>query len=259
MRTFKPFLLISAFLAVFSSCKPDKKVEYTPNANVNMEVVLMDEGSPVNLYDHVELTTGFDFELQLFKLYISNIKLTTTDGSVKLVKDVEIVSLGDDALNKIVLNVPVGTYKSIEIGYGLNPEQNNEDPSSFDQDHPLSNYQNMYWPMIKYRFAKLEGFARSLIDSSAYLVSIHPGTDPLYQVNTYDFAENISIDEDYSKGFVITLDIKDIFDGPAGVIDFSKDGADQVHSIESGPQRDIHIAQRFMENLAAATELELAE
>ena len=242
-----------ALSLTFMSCKEDVKKEYTPQVTSEIEFVVTNGDKEMNLYDHADLSTGFDFELQLFKAYISNIMLIKDDSSEVLLKDVEILELGKDNMHTVSFTIPSGSYTSLRVGYGLTPDQNNSDPTSFDESHPLSNFQSMHWPMIKYRFVKLEGFAKSLTDTTNYLVSMHPGTDPLYQVVSYKFDTPLEVTDGFNSSFRVSMDISDIFDGPAGVIDFSKDNANQVHMTPD----DSYIGQMFMENMAAATKLEL--
>lgn len=250
MRTFKSILLFSAALSLFAACKEDVKEEYTPSKTVELKIVVTDNGSPMMLTDHADLSTGFDFELNLFKLYLSNITLTNTDGTDELVKGVDIVSIGEDGENVVQLSIPYGNYKSLKLGYGLDADQNNSDPSSFDSDHPLSNWQSMHWPMIKYRFVKLEGYATSLTDSSEFLVSIHPGTDPLYQIKSYTFDNGLTVNDNSNSSLELSVDINDLFDGPGGIIDFIN-GGDQVHMTGA----DDEFGERFMVNMASGFEL----
>ena len=158
--------------------------------------------------------------------------------------------------NTTTLTVPYGDYKSIKIGYGLNADQNLSDPASFPQDHPLSNYQSMYWPMIKYRFVKFEGKSNQISTGTDYPIAIHPGKYFLYQTENYDFASTLVVNSNSAQELEIRFDINDIFDGPAGVIDFSKEDANQVHMVDS---LDDLIGARFMNNLARATKLEVVQ
>ncbi len=249
--------LILAALAIFlgiTSCKEDKKEELYVDKTMDMKFVVMNGNNEMALQDTVTLSTGFNFKLQLFRLYVSNITFIKMDGTEHLVKDVDILSpvKGDDNIS--TLNVPYGDYKSIRIGYGLNPEQNLSDPTSFPQTHPLSNYQSMYWPMINYRFLKLEGQSTQISTGTDYLVAIHPGKDALYKVRTYDLASTLEVNSSSTNALQVSFEINDIFDGPAGVIDFSKEGANQVHMED--PMDDI-IGERFMQNFADATKLKI--
>lgn len=255
MKTLKPLFFILSLALVFgvSSCKDDKKEKLNPENNASLKFVIMDGNEEMALNDTAILSTGFEFKLQLLRLYVSDITLIETDGTEYLVKDVDILSpvKGDD--NTTTFTAPYNDYKSIRIGYGLNAEQNLSDPTSFSQEHPLSNYWSMYWPMINYRFLKLEGRSKQLSTNTEYLVAIHPGKDALYKVRTYDFPSTLSVSSSSSPQLAVRFDINDLFDGPGGVIDFSIEDANQVHMIDS---LDDVIGQRFMTNLSAATYLD---
>ncbi|WP_417610021.1 MbnP family protein [Owenweeksia hongkongensis] len=257
MKTLKTFsVAVLALIIGLSSCKEDKKEELNPDKMVKLKFAIMDGNNQMALGDDVKLTTGFDFKLQLLRMYVSDITLTEDDGTLHLVKGVDILSPVKNDDNTTTLNVPYGNYTSIKIGYGVDAEQNLSDPTSFSQNHPLSNYQSMYWPMINYRFVKLEGQSTQTSTSTDYLVSIHPGKDALYQIREYDFSSDLEVNSSSTQELLIQFDINDIFDGSAGVIDFSKEGANQVHMV--GALDDL-IGERFMINLADATKLEVVQ
>lgn len=253
MKISKIFLVaITASLSIVS-CKEDVKEEFTPEGTSSIEFIVTDGNQEIGLNNHTDLSTGYDFTFSLFKAYVSNITLVKSDGTTEvLLKDVALLDLGTTNSNSIKLEIPDGNYTSLRIGYGLDPVQNDSDPTSFDEDHPLSNVQSMSWPMIKYRFVKLEGYAISLTDSSEYLVSIHPGTDPLYQVRTYDL-DDLKVEDGFDNSFNVSIDINHIFDGPFGVIDFATDNANQVHMTPT----DSHIGKMFMENMVSMAKLEV--
>lgn len=254
MKIIKHISLFSVALALFASCKEDVKETETPNKTTTLKVVVLDNGTQVQHGDHSDLSTGFDFELNMFKLYLSNITFIKSDGTEVLAKNVAIVNIGDDTEDEITLSIPYGEYSSVRMGYGLDATQNESDPSSFDSDHPLSNYQSMHWPMIKYRFVKLEGYATSLTDTTEYLVSIHPGTDPLYQIRTYDFDSKFTVNDNSNSDLMLSMEINDLFDGPGGVIDFSQEPeASQVHMTGT----DDYMGERFMVNMADGFQLSL--
>lgn len=249
----KGILIASIFLSVaFVSCKEDVKEEFTPAGSSKVEFTITDGSKEIKLNEQSKISTGYDFTLSMFKAYVSNLTLYKEDSTEVLLQDVALLNFGDDNANSLSVTIPNGNYTSLRIGYGLTPEQNDADPFSFDESHPLSNTQSMQWPMIKYRFVKLEGYAVSQSTSDDYLVSIHPGTDPLYQVVNYTL-NDLNVQDGYNNTLHISIDINDLFDGPSGVIDFATDNANQVHMTAD----DSHIGKIFMENMAAAAKLEV--
>lgn len=257
MKTLKSFsVTVLALIIGLSSCKEDTKEELNPDKMVKLKFAIMEGNNEMALGDDVTLSTGFDFKLQLLKMYVSDITLSEDDGTTHFVKDVDILSPVKNDDNTTTLTVPYGNYTSIKIGYGIDSEQNLSDPTSFPQDHPLSNYQSMYWPMINYRFIKFEGQSTKITTNTDYLVAIHPGKDFLYQIRNYDFTSDLVVNSNSSQELLVKFDINDIIDGSAGVIDFSIDHNNQVHMVDS---LDDIIGERFMINLADATKLEVVQ
>lgn len=244
MRSFTFFL----FTAVaFTACKPDPEPAQE-KATVTMEISLMNGSEPVMLNDTVNMAAEYDLFLSLFRLYLSNARLVAENGDEAMLTEVALLDPASDKLNYIRASVPPGTYKELKVGFGVDPAQNDMDPSSFENAHPLSSYQSMYWSMLKYRFAKFEGKATSRMGGPANIfVSYHPGTNALYQQKSFPVDLGLVLNDEATLSLFI--DINEIVDGPAGSIDFATEKS--THSTSS----DIQIAEKFMKNLAASADL----
>ena len=245
----KLLVVFASLLLVAASCKEDtKETEEPRNGTFEVSVKLYNGTEEVTIGDTLSMTDDYDFYISLFRLYLAEIQLRSADGA-ETVSSIELVDPAG-AANSFSASVPSGSYSSFELGYGVDAVQNDMNPGSFPNEHPLSSYQSMYWSMLKYRFAKFEGFAYSrTVDSLTNIgVAYHPGTDPLYEKRSYDV--NINIEDGSTSGLIMKMDINDLLDGPGGKIDLGLEP--QTHSEPS----DIHIAQKFMVNLAEAVTIE---
>ncbi len=239
---------IFSFILVFSmmSCNEDQKE--TISKTINFEVELRNQGMPVEITDTLMLNNGDSFYPTLIKLYLSSIQLQNGQGEWIMLEDVIITSPGSEPQSTYTFNLPDGNYSKLRMGVGLDSTLNASDPLSFPNDNPLAAYQGMYWDMIKYRFAIIEGIV-SPEDSNRILVAYHPGTDPLYKEVEFDIdLSNSGITYDVTA----QLNLEEIFDGPGGTVDFITQAT--THSVVSDPH-DYAIAEMIMINLANAIEL----
>lgn len=250
MKVSKPIILLLAAL-FFASCE-DKKQEPVNNdrITVHLKTQLFNDGDQISVGDTVLFNDGTIFNLKLFKLYLTNVKLINADKEAVLLEDVVLLDVGDDSTGFFEAKIAAGNYSAMTLGFGVDSIQNNADPTSFADEHPLSSYNQMYWTMLKYRFAILEGRsnANGAFDmQNDVLNAYHPGTDPLYQTKRFDFDNQI-----FDSGALILLnfDLPTVFyNSPA----INLESEATTHSEAS----DIHIAQKFMTNLAESASVEV--
>ncbi|QNR23799.1 MbnP family protein [Croceimicrobium hydrocarbonivorans] len=251
-------LLVLAF--IITNCKDDEDGKTTPAATVNFqtEIVLSDGGSTkYHIGDTLRMSTGYDFNLKKFKLYLSHITLVSASSETEM-EDILLADVGNSNTGAFSARVKPGTYTSLRLGFGLDPEQNDKDPESFPQDHPLSSYNQMYWTMLKYRFAILEGrsdYTGQLNgDTSDVLNAYHPGLDSLYKVVTYPI--NLVLKDGNVQAINLQVVFDELFSAGEG-IDLRNEP--QTHS-EMGSATvpgDFHIAKKFMDNLAETARIEI--
>lgn len=244
----------SLLVLVFASCE-DKNEDpiVEPTTAVMVATELYSDGEAIEVGDTMVFEDGTIFNLKLFKLYLSNLTLLDEESNEYLLKDVALIDVGDASTGSFTAEVPGNlNFTTLKMGFGVDAAQNNSDPTSFPDEHPLSSYNQMYWTMLKYRFAILEGRSNatgSFNMGSDVLNAYHPGTDPIYQTRTYNF-DNPTFSN--SIKLVLKIDVEDIFySSPA--IDLATESS--THSEAS----DIHIAQKFMSNLAKSSSLEVEE
>ena len=173
-------------------------------------------------------------------------------------EDILLADVGNSNTGAFSAQVKPGNYTSLRLGFGLDPQQNDQDPESFPQDHPLSSYNQMYWTMLKYRFAILEGrsdYTGQLNgDTSDVLNAYHPGLDSLYKVVTYPI--NLELKDGNVQSINLQVVFDELFSAGEG-IDLRNEP--QTHS-EMGSATvpgDFHIAKKFMDNLAETARIEI--
>lgn len=245
----------SAFIIVLIlltfGCKEDqKKVEpITPKASASIRIQLMNGDDPMMVFDTISLSSTEDFQLSLFKLYLSEIQVLNDEAEATEVGEVYLFDPAVASLNEWNIEIPEGEYTGVSMGFGLSPILNDADPGSFPNEHPLSSYQSMYWSMLKYRFARIEGNYMS--PDSMASVSYHPGTDELFERPTFNLSEPIEVDESRDYEVLISIDVPSLFNGQDYQIVLPEEA--QSHS-DSG---DIHIARKLMKNLVAASSVQI--
>lgn len=157
-------------------------------------------------------------------------------------KDVFLYKWGAD--ESLTLEIPAGSYDSLIFGLGLSPALNNSNPNAFDNSHPLSIAQDMFWPMLKYRFVLLEGAVDTTVAMNGpvtFPISYHLGADELYR--RIAIHSPFTIAQGGTHSLTLPVELKAIFDGPAGVIDMRTHFAN--HST------DLPKAAIMIDNLAA--------
>ncbi|MCB9033714.1 MAG: hypothetical protein H6553_07745 [Chitinophagales bacterium] len=175
MRKFG-FLLVMAMLAIVSCKKEQDAILF------NFDV------SGVNTTNRNLTVNGRNTILETFKMYISNIKLVTTNNDTVTISDYILYDLSEDN-DLIHINNSDETYTKLIFSIGLDSIQNSSLPETFPEEHPLSSKQGMYWPMLNYRFLVAEGTYDTLGTGTSYdgAFSLHLGRNILYHTVEYDF------------------------------------------------------------------------
>lgn len=163
---------------------------------------------------------GRPMKIEQLLHYVSNIYLL--NGSKEtFVKDVDLIIYEDkgeidpgNEKQKIRLLVPRGNYTGIRFVIGLDSATNAGDPSSYEESHPLSVYQNTYWSAWdKYRFIMIEGFMDADNDGiNDDVFGIHTGFDVCYRIKTFD--HTIEIKENQTTQLYFNIEVNEMFFGP---------------------------------------------
>ncbi len=245
MKSLKSYTLIFLSLLLVYSCEKDKPESDRGLLRFETTMTAGDQATKVSIGDTIEIG-NYDLNLKKFKLYLSDITLRRADGTEKEIMDILLADVGDRETGQFTLELPADEFTEIYIGFGLNPEQNNSIPESFEREHPLSSFNQMYWTMLKYRFAILEGRS-NLIDSlgsaSDKLNAYHPGADTLYRSNVYPL--NLKLSENGSQTISLNIDLYELFNGNEKLDLLAEP---QTHS-EPSDSADFSRATKFMDNL----------
>ena len=161
--------ILSMLLMFIFSCKKEK----TDNDNTSTgiakgSVLIWFKGKVDNrnfllneTYKHVK---GWDYRLELVKFYISGIVFSSNDGSCLALDTVAFIDFYENHLDSnttgalLTIELPAGNYKGFNFLIGVDSAHNHSDPSTYNSDHPLSNYKGTHWDWNSgYRFVMIEG------------------------------------------------------------------------------------------------------
>lgn len=188
MNNLKLLFFISFLAATIISCNKDKEgtleVEFTAKMN----------NQPLEILKEYPIQGGMA-DIEMLQFYITNLAIEDKDGVEKIiVKDVDLI---DFKTNNTILRkqLPEGSYKNLALGLGLDEFWGDSDPSTFEDTHPLSLFQNNFWLMSdSYIFVRIEGnFTKNgekksilyhLGDSSFYTEIIEEKAFSIFDGNT---------------------------------------------------------------------------
>lgn len=208
---------ITALLIV--SCAKDEAetpIDEPTDGNLKLALALSNAGEEVLLNEEVILSSGVKVTLSNFRLYVSNITGVLANGDEVPFGEVALLDLKE--IEGADFKVPANNYASLKVGLGLSPALNSSDPSTFANENPLSSFQGMYWSMLKYRFAIMEGRVNTVSNPQPTdeLLTYHTGTDVAFRELdlVYDFT--VSNDQLSTVLLNLTVDLNELFDGDGG-------------------------------------------
>ena len=246
MRVFLKLVLtvvFGSFVLGFFGC--DETVDPIPD-NTETIVLTIDhffKGEPLELNKIYKGPQNRDLWITKKKYYLSNITATTENGESELIKDVALITVGtNEGSMTIVGKIPKGQYLAISFDLGVREDLNLKDPATYNKDHPLSVFNNMYWSWsTQYIFSKIEGHEILNGDTASFV--IHTGTQSLYRPNikVQRVFDVVAGGSDIS----INLDVFSILSNSEYTFDLSKDG--QSHTVDNLP-----LAVNYMDNFTVA-------
>jgi hypothetical protein len=246
----KSLNIIAALLAanlIFSGCKDDDKPapgRIEQNLSLSFDMLL--DGTPAAINANLESNSPElkGIRVDRMMVYFSDIEIQREDDSWVPVVDVLYYNLQSARHKKFDFKVPVGNYKSIRFAVGLNAAQNGSDPLQFDNSHPLSSANGMYWTWAtKYRFVIFEGRVSQtgpITGTDNIIFMYHPGHDDLHEIKSYPVA--FATNEENQKELTIGVSINQIFSGAGGTFNLPDE------RITHTTPEDFHIAEMVMEN-----------
>lgn len=234
------FLGLSLGLAVMSGCNDDPTTpDPITKEPVELTIKHFYNSQPFEYNREYVSPQGTKIWFTMKKYYLSNVIAVKSDGKKELIADVLLIhpkAGGYDV--SFTREIPRGSYTSIMFDLGVRQDLNEQDPATWDQDHPLSVMNNMYWTWgTQYVFSKLEGFIEG--DSASIPIVYHTGTEDLYRPQV---TIPISFEVGSGGGSAdISLDIFKIIQGSDYTFDFREDPT--THTMDN-----MELAVQYMDN-----------
>ncbi|HMX39093.1 MAG TPA: hypothetical protein PK971_00605 [Saprospiraceae bacterium] len=196
---------------------------------------------------------GHPLNFTLHTLFLSDIILLKGSEEVVL-SDVEFLDFLPTASStplsvtpqRVFKNIPEGEYTGMRIGYGVKPDYNDRNISTWPAGHPLANDIEYWLGWKSFIFSKIEGSgdADNNGTDDHYLV-YHCGGNAVYK--TFSFTQPITVKAG-GKGLEIAFDLKTLF--------IQDDGSfyDMVkNSFTSNDKNDVAVANAIMRQYGKAT------
>ena len=220
-----PAAVLALAALSLASCKKD---EAAPNqvGTVDLAFEQTVGTAPLTLATQTYTTpAGDQFKITTFKQYISNIKLTKTDGSTYAVPDSYFLLDASNAstLELPLKNIPVGDYKSLTFTVGVDSARN----VSGAQTGALDPNNNMFWTWNSgYIYTKLEGTSPQAPKASGATeggLVFHIGgfKSPNNTIRTvtlpFPTGTNLLVRTDHAPEVHLNADVMKMFTGPTTV------------------------------------------
>lgn len=186
---------------VLGSCKkedpnptPDPTTPQNPDPEqtvLKIELEAWFENEPLVIFteEYVNVS-GYRLNVSDLKMYLAHLYAVRDDGQTVVISDISFFNFTSGNASLSVNHLPPGTYTQFGFGIGVPQEMNspaNPDFSAaiFDQGHPLSESNGMYWTWATgYRFVVFDGFFDTDPESTGLLTtgySFHTGKDESYR------------------------------------------------------------------------------
>lgn len=234
-----PYLLaLLCPIILLSSCKKDEE-EIATNTKSSFTLEFEHQVSGVAL--NLNTTTyknakGEDFKINVFKYYVSNVKLSKADGTTYLVPESYFLIDESKPSSKLITfnNIPTGDYTKIEYTIGVDYARN----FAGAQTGALDPVNGMFWTWNSgYIFVKLEGTSpQSKAQNNALTFHIGGVLDPNNTIRTYateiNSANPLRIRMDSKPDMHFIVNAASLFTGTTDVsfanLNFTMGGANSV-------------------------------
>jgi hypothetical protein len=211
-------LLLVAILPLAACKDDDKPDDPKPTANsltLELQHNGPDDATPLRLNTTYRTATGFDYRLTKLDYYVSNVKLTRTDGTIWTEPAsyhlVRVAGAPADNPTIELTNVPFGDYTSITFGVGIDATANH----TGDQAGDLSPNNGMIWNWLTgYKFWVMEGDILPATGTSQNM-QLHIGSDNNYQTQTLTFPTTATVRVDIAPEAHVFVNTNRVFGDPA--------------------------------------------
>jgi len=238
MKLSQYLLTLLCPIILLSSCKKDGD-ETTPDAksSFTLEFEHQVNGAALNLNTTTyKNAKGEDFKINVFKYYVSNVKLSKADGTTYLVPESYFLIDESKPASKLITvsDIPTGDYTKIEYTIGVDYARN----FAGAQTGALDPINGMFWTWNSgYIFVKLEGTSpQSIAANQALTFHIGGVVDPNNTIRTYsteiNSANPLRIRTDSKPDIHFIVNAAALFTGTTDVsfasLNFTMGGANSV-------------------------------
>jgi hypothetical protein len=158
---------------------------------------------------------GGYMKIENMGFYLSHIKLVRTDNTEVEVDSAALFLFNNNKLT-LNLNAPVGGYKGIKFGVGLDSAQNKISPSSRPSTDPVFYDNTLYWDGNReHLFVQLEGRYGTSSSSVTSLCFYHIGFDSMYRAASVTRAFTVA--EGQTLELNMLADVSTVFNGTNAV------------------------------------------
>jgi len=236
---FSPYLLaLLCPVILLSSCKKDgEEIVTNTKSSFTLEFEHQVNGAALNLNTtSYKNAKGEEFKIDVFKYYVSNVKLSKTDGTTYLIPESYFLIDESKPSTKLITvnDVPTGDYTKIEYTIGVDYARN----FAGAQTGALDPVNGMFWTWNSgYIFVKLEGTSpQSKAQNNALTFHIGGVLDPNNTTRTYtteiNSANPLRIRTDSKPDMHFIVNAASLFTGTTDVsfatLNFTMGGANSV-------------------------------
>ncbi len=188
-------IFILGILLSLQACNNEEEEDFT----LLIDFMPMYEGAEMHLGTRYNNAHDCTFALSDLKFYLSNLTLHNTDGSKRLLSEIELIDFRNHH-HSLNFAIEGGKYSAISFDIGvpvhLNGTQNPDFLTSvYSLDHPLSASNGTYWSwQTGYRFFMADGrydVVPNSTEDNLTLFSFHTGRDTLFR-QAGPFAKSLS-------------------------------------------------------------------
>ena len=195
-------LLLGLWLLSMSSCKQDP-------ATLQLQVLPTWGGATWAMNTTYSTPDSKYLNFTVNKMFLSHIKLVKNDNSEVEVSAANFVNF--ESNNTISLLAPVGDYKALKFGIGLDSAQNHINPTANSTDAVFGADPGMWWDVTLYHlFADIEGHAGTTTALGTTFF-YHVGTDSFYKTATVP--KSFSISNGQNTTLKLNADFQKLFYG----------------------------------------------
>ncbi|MFN0202641.1 MAG: MbnP family protein [Bacteroidia bacterium] len=174
------------------------------------------------MYQNVVSAQGFSMQFQRVSLFLQ----VQDGGAIAKNGEADFVFIDLSNLTDLAkatqgisssFDLEVGNYNALNLGIGVPKSLNKKQPSDFSSKSPLSETGEYWKSWDSYIFTKTEGVMDTTKTGKGDLpFSYHTGIDEMFR--TINFPASFTINENQSTELVLELDVKELLNGKAGVI-----------------------------------------